>query len=165
MKIGIVSDTHGRVQAVDTMLKIAEPVDLWLHAGDVAEDAEYLARMTGVKTLGVLGNCDWPDGKTPLTRVVDAEEHRIFLAHGHASGIPYTTKFLREEAAFAKADIIVFGHSHQALIRQEEGMLLLNPGSLAKPRDGHQGSFMILTIAQGEEPSAEIRRLPDMIDR
>ena len=31
---------------------------------------------------------------------------------------------------------IVFGHSHQPMIEQVDGLWLLNPGSVGQPRDG-----------------------------
>ena len=48
MKIGIVSDSHGSTNAIDQMLAhpAAQGVTLWLHAGDITPDAEYLAMMT-----------------------------------------------------------------------------------------------------------------------
>ena len=48
MKIGIVSDSHGSTRAIDRMLShpAAEGVTLWLHAGDITPDAEYLAMVT-----------------------------------------------------------------------------------------------------------------------
>ena len=60
MKIGIVSDSHGSTRAIDRMLShpAAEGVTLWLHAGDITPDAEYLAMVTEgkAKVRYVAGN-------------------------------------------------------------------------------------------------------------
>ena len=35
MKIGIVSDTHGNMGAVEAVAEAASDVEIWLHAGDL----------------------------------------------------------------------------------------------------------------------------------
>ena len=51
MKIGIVSDSHGSYSHLDLMLshKDAEQAELWLFAGDIAMDADYLAMVTDIR--------------------------------------------------------------------------------------------------------------------
>ena len=83
MKIGIMSDSHGDRRVIDRAVERAGKVDLWLHAGDCAPDAAYLALVSAVRVENVAGNTDWPDGKTPDEIVVEAAGHRIFLTHGH----------------------------------------------------------------------------------
>ena len=58
MKIGIISDTHNRYQAVEAALAQLETrgVELLLHCGDI-EDAETVWLFPG-KTHFVFGNCD-----------------------------------------------------------------------------------------------------------
>ena len=42
MKIGLISDGHGNAAAIDPGVELAGEFDLWLHAGDMIHDAEYL---------------------------------------------------------------------------------------------------------------------------
>ena len=58
MRIGVMSDSHGNTMAVDRAIELAGSVDCWLHAGDLIEDAEYLAMVTDKKVINVAGNCD-----------------------------------------------------------------------------------------------------------
>ncbi len=45
------------------------------------------------------------------------------------------------------ADILVYGHTHVPEIRQDGGILVLNPGSLTFPRQrGFRPTFIILNI-------------------
>ena len=83
------------------MLKRPEAagVELWLHAGDFTNDAEYLARMSGCEVAMVAGNNDWPRTGMPDSRVLDVAGHRIFLTHGHIYGVGYTTAYLEKAAA------------------------------------------------------------------
>ena len=43
MKIGIMSDSHHDLSAIDDAICLADDVDCWLHAGDSIDDAGYLA--------------------------------------------------------------------------------------------------------------------------
>ena len=133
MKIGIMSDSHGDRRAIDRAVERAGKVDLWLHAGDCAPDAAYLALVSAVRVENVAGNTDWPDGKTPDEIVVEAEGHRIFLTHGHIYGVRSTLEMLVTAAKEAQADIAVYGHTHVA--QEVTGDVhVLNPGSVARPR-------------------------------
>ena len=137
MKIGIVSDSHGDTHAIDAMLARPEVqgVECWLHAGDVAPDAEYLAMLTQRRVYKVAGNCDWPSSRVPDTEVISLAGHRILLAHGHTFGVQYDTDLFLRQAAGEECDIAVYGHTHCAEFLP--GVItLINPGSIARPRDG-----------------------------
>ena len=58
MKIGILSDTHGAIDVVDTVFAMAPDAELWLYAGDVVGDAQYLATIAQTDVRFVPGNCD-----------------------------------------------------------------------------------------------------------
>lgn len=54
---------------------------------------------------------------------------------------------LRELAATAEADAILFGHSHVPLARKVAGVWFINPGSVGRPDDGDpRASYAILTL-------------------
>ena len=82
MKIGLISDTHGNTAAIDQAVELAGEIDLWLHAGDMIHDAEYLDMAYDAKVVNVAGNCDWGNRSVPEEEVVEAEGHRIFLSQG-----------------------------------------------------------------------------------
>ena len=160
MKLGIVSDSHGDTQAIDRMLDRPEAagVELWLHAGDFTNDAEYLARMSGCEVAMVAGNNDWPRTGMPDSRVLDVAGHRIFLTHGHIYGVGYTTAYLEKAAAEQGADIAVYGHTHVAEIAFGE-ITVLNPGSVARPRDDADGSFLLLDLQPDMLPGIRLVRM------
>lgn len=39
---------------------------------------------------------------------------------------------------------VFFGHTHKALVTEEDGIYLVNPGSLSQPRDDSDGSYAIV---------------------
>ena len=148
MKIGIMSDSHGDRRAIDRAVERAGKVDLWLHAGDCVPDAAYLALVSAVRVENVAGNTDWPDGKTPDEIVVEAAGHRIFLTHGHIYGVRSTLEMLVQAAKEAQADIAVYGHTHVA--QEVAGDVhVLNPGSVARPRDEALRASLLLASMSG----------------
>lgn len=161
MKIGIVSDSHGSTRAIDRMLShpAAEGVTLWLHAGDITPDAEYLAMVTEgkAKVRYVAGNSDWPEPGARYDDVVEAAGHRIFLTHGHMYGVRFTTKMLCDAAGESGCDIAVYGHTHVAEISTGH-ITVLNPGSVARPRDAMQGSFLVMELEQGKALACHLIR-------
>jgi putative phosphoesterase len=60
-------------------------------------------------------------------------------------------------AAGADCDVLVFGHTHQPWIHEYGGVLLVNCGSVGKPKDGDpRGAFAVLEgEASGVSPRIE----------
>ena len=160
MRIGIVSDSHGDVRVFNDMLAVpgAAEAELWLHAGDFAPDADDLELLSGRRVVRVLGNCDlFVDGVYDET-VVEVAGHRIFLTHGHLFNVRFDTEMLAEAARKAGADIAVYGHTHIALVEHGD-VTVLNPGSIARPRDEQCGSFMLVDLNAGESPQVNLIRI------
>ena len=166
MIVGLVSDSHGDTAAIDRMLAMpgAKGAECWLHAGDFVVDADYLEMVSGKKVYKVAGNGDWPHNKAPEDLLVELSGFRIMLTHGHEHGVRYGTEILAENALNMGADIAIYGHTHIADITQAAGggnLLILNPGSVSRPRDDSFGSFMLLYLERGREPEADLFRLED----
>lgn len=175
MKVVILSDTHGSTQAVERVFAEQPDAALYLHAGDVLRDADYLATLVGAelnageddetmspRVIGVPGNTDWPDGNQPLARVVCAAGHRILLAHGHSFGVQYTTKFFADAAAESNCDIAVYGHTHVVDVSPGTPITVLNPGSAARPRDAYEPSYMVVELEKGQSPEVKVVRMRDI---
>jgi len=158
MKVGIMSDSHGNTMAIDAALRQAGRVDHWLHAGDCISDAEYLQLASDTAVTMVAGNCDWPGTSVPGEALVERGGHRIFLTHGHLYGVRYTIEALQEAAAERGADVAVYGHTHVADITPG-AVLVLNPGSVARPRDEALGSFLLLELSEGQVPQVKLQRV------
>ena len=107
MKIGIMSDSHHDLSAIDDAICLADDVDCWLHAGDSIDDAGYLADVSKKPVYAVPGNIDWFSTK-PKEILVEIAGKKIFLTHGHKYNVKWTTKYLYEQASKLGADIIVY---------------------------------------------------------
>lgn len=127
--MGVVSDTHLFRQPVPAaVLRAVEGVDLILHAGDILEMAVVEELEEVAPVIAVSGNMDHGDAREllPAKRELELAGYRVGLIHG--SGAPAgITGRLRGE--FEDVDLVVFGHTHQAYNRIEDGVYFFNPGS------------------------------------
>ncbi|MGH7646624.1 MAG: metallophosphoesterase family protein [Gemmatimonadaceae bacterium] len=149
--IGLISDTHGLVRpAVHAALA---GVSLILHAGDVGDDVlDELALIAPVEA--VYGNTDPTDDPRLARELVrDVSGVRIHVSHGHELGQP------RPDALAARyaGDVLVYGHTHRALITRLDTRLVVNPGAAGPRRFNLLPSVARLTIAHG---AAEVVIVP-----
>lgn len=148
MQIGLISDTHmpRRWDKIpDAVPEIFKDVDLILHAGDVGELWVLDALGEIAPTIAVHGNDETDEAQRslPYQQLLTIGGVRILLCHSH---IPDRTQELAsrqddswasklkrrsEQAQAAGAAIYVFGHLHVPLVKEEDGVLLLNPGAIA----------------------------------
>jgi len=150
MRIGLISDTHGllRPEALATLVG----VELILHAGDVGGGAVLAGLRHVAPVHAVWGNVDDP-AQPELDAAVDLEVEgvRIHVSHGHELGSPTPAKLL----ARYDADVIVYGHTHKALIERVGRRLVVNPGAAGPRRFNLRPSVAILRVA-GSRAEAEI---------
>lgn len=156
MIIGLISDTHGQLRA-DVHRSLAG-VDLILHAGDVGGDEILMELGMIAPVRAVFGNTDPPGARGLVERIDDTFGGvRVHVSHGHELRAPRLETLL---AAYDAA-VIVYGHTHAALIhRAEDGRLVVNPGAAGPPRSDVEPSVARLTIENGRA-SAEIVPLRD----
>lgn len=94
----------------------------------------------------------------------DADGRRVLLVHGSPRRI---NEYLFEDrpissfqrlAASSNADIIVFGHTHKPYTRRVDDVLLVNAGSVGKPKDGDwRACYVILDASDATTPVEFIR--------
>ena len=141
--IGLVSDTHGLVR--DGLFEALAGVSHILHAGDVGGRTVLDALSAIAPVQAVYGNVDPIDGLLPQRLETAAGGLSIHVSHGHELGRPTPARLL---AAYA-ADVVVFGHTHQALVERQDGRLVVNPGAAGPRRFDLRPSVARLTIAGG----------------
>ena len=139
--VGLISDTHGQMRQ-DVAAHFAG-VDFIVHAGDVGAGVlEALRQIAPV--FAVSGNVDdRHDPMLPTERTLPAGDLTIHVSHGDELGSP------KPERLFARydADILVYGHTHKALlVRSDDGRLCVNPGAAGPRRFNLLPSVAILTV-------------------
>jgi putative phosphoesterase len=141
--IGLVSDTHGLLR--DGVFEALAGVSQILHAGDVGGRSvlDALERIAPVRA--VYGNVDPPDPPLQAQLQVHAGGLELHVSHGHELGTPTPAKLL----AGYSADVIVYGHTHRALVHREAARLVVNPGAAGPRRFNLRPSVARLTIVNG----------------
>ena len=130
MKVLVISDTHGAANRAFLAHTLSEPVDMIIHLGDGCADAELLREALDVPVMHVAGNCDY-GANAPRERVWECDGKRILLTHGDAYRVKSGLDRIRQRAEEIGADAVLFGHTHHAMLENNPGLLLLNPGALA----------------------------------
>ena len=153
MRLGLIADTHGRVRA--GVYDVFAGVDQILHAGDVG-DAEVLDELeTLARVTAVYGNVDAPlRRRLPQVATLELDGFRFVVTHGDQFGSPEPEAL---KAAFPDADVIVFGHTHRALIRDlPDFTVVINPGAAGPRRFDLAPSVAIMETEAGIPPRARI---------
>lgn len=163
MRIGILSDTHGHLGALERALEVLGPCDRYWHCGDILGYGQEGIRVAEIfRGLGcfipVRGNCDRQadadilDLELPLERILPLDGHLVYLCHGHCFGAEGSVDIARSE----HCTLLVSGHTHIKRLEKRRNFLLLNPGSPAEPRDGipsvaryEDGVFELLDVRDG----------------
>jgi len=143
--VGLISDTHGLLRA--SAMHALDGVELILHAGDVGNRDVLIELGALAPVLAVYGNVD--DIHTPeleAHRWLTREGWPIHVSHGHELGHPTPLGLLRH---YPDANILVFGHTHRALVHRADGTLVVNPGAAGPRRFNVKPSVARLTLAPG----------------
>ena len=155
----LLSDTHGKVSTLEAILQWAnrqqDKPTAAVFLGDGCRDISRAAAATGF-------SCEWKLIKgnnddmfsAPETAVLDFCGHRFFLCHGHRHSIYGGYHKLIAAARIREADAALFGHTHLPHCEYAEGILLVNPGSVGRPRGRAGPTFALIECA---EPSLEVR--------
>ncbi|MGL6173955.1 MAG: metallophosphoesterase family protein [Cellulosilyticaceae bacterium] len=162
MKILVISDTHSRVNRVDMLLKILKEQGIQhiIHAGDHLEDAKEIQRKYPHLTVHMVpGNCDVEGYGPETSKLIQIEDVLIFLTHGHKHNVKYEYEEVWIDAMAHDAKLAIFGHSHSAYKEKKQGIILLNPGSLAEPRDTTMPSFAIIDLEKGNIKDVKVLQL------
>ena len=144
MVIGLISDTHSLVRA--EVFDALKEVALILHAGDVGGRG-VLDELNAIAPVrAVSGNTDVPgDPHLESSIDVDIDGVSIHVSHGHELGSPTPDRLLERY----DADVIVYGHTHRALVERRAERLVVNPGAAGPRRFNLKPSVARLTVARG----------------
>ncbi|MFD3445417.1 metallophosphoesterase [Microbacteriaceae bacterium 4G12] len=147
MKALIVSDSHGLTEELTQLKKMYEgKVDVMIHCGD-SELSFQQPELSGF--VVVKGNCDF--GASFPNEVVEEVKHiRFFATHGHLYNIKMTLQNVLYKAKEVGAHIACFGHSHILGAEVVDGVLLINPGSIALPRSRKEKTYVLLEVTGTE---------------
>lgn len=129
MRILVVSDTHGDLFTLMRAVRSQPAAEIIIHCGDGEAQAEELRlAFPDKKIVAVRGNCDWTS-TLPAVETLRVNGKTIFITHGHLYKVKMTMYNIICAARENKADVVVFGHTHNAMTDYDDGLYILNPGS------------------------------------
>ena len=146
MRIGVFSDSHGDISAARRFFDSLSPLDCIFHLGDCVPDGKKLSKLFSCPLYAVRGNCDFGSDE-PLERIVDLGGKRFLLLHSHQYYFQDALLYRGEEV---HADMVLYGHTHVPDLSADGPRLLLNPGSLSRPRGGSVESCALISL-QGND--------------
>lgn len=206
MRIGVISDIHSNIYALEAVLKDIEKksVNLIVCTGDLVgyhtRGNEVVDLIRERKILTVMGNHDFNiatkeikeslglEGKElekvqilnyalentsleikkflktlPKEIVLEIEGRTIKFVHGSPNSL---TEYLKENSKEAqeamrelKEDILVCGHSHMAYFKEYGKKMLINAGSVGKPKKGVPDSEYVIIDLEKEKISVSIENV------
>lgn len=170
MRILIASDIHGRVQAAkkfDALVLAYRPDRIlllgdYLYNGprngvpndyDPMEVANILNRFAHI-TCGVRGNCDSRVDAQMLR--FPMQDSLVIYLNGYRCDLVHGDLLTSELLDVQRGDILMFGHTHVPMLKKEDGVIYINPGSISFPKQGGPATYAVM-----ENAFLEIRRLDD----
>ncbi|AUM96988.1 TPA: metallophosphoesterase [Clostridium botulinum] len=150
MKIGVISDTHmdKHTSKIEKLIdKSLKDVDLIIHLGDFTSPRVLEKIKKKKKVIGVWGNNDRSGLRQELKEkeIVTLDGYKVGLFHGHGTEkntLDRVYNIFKDD----NVDIILFGHSHQPMIKTKNKTLIINPGSPSKKIRERWFSYVVLTL-------------------
>lgn len=144
MKILVVSDTHGDTYSLKSAINSKKDAEVIIHCGDGNSEFENLRALYPEKHfIGVRGNCDFCCSASNI-ETITLEGKKIFITHGHLYNAKYGLYNLVCAAREAEADLLLFGHTHNPLEDYDDGLHIVNPGSL----HGYSASYAYIDVTE-----------------
>ncbi len=96
------------------------------------------------KIIAIRGNCDSEVDQMVLAFdcmsdyiIIQQQDYKIFLTHGHIYNPENMPKL-------HTGDIFLFGHIHIPVMKQQDGVYILNAGSISLPKQDSHHAYAIL---------------------
>ncbi len=150
MKIAVFADIHGSIDGMNAVLGIVrnEQPDKVVICGDLfsANSRSEIAALTSkidAVTYILRGNNDRECEAALLPAGMDDYavmyhfSRTLFFTHGHVYNKYRIPPILKD------GDILIYGHTHCALLQKFNGLYIANVGSVSCPRDG-MPSYLII---------------------
>lgn len=159
MRLGLLSDSHGRVEPTRraVQLLVQHGAELLIHLGDVGSRG-VIDELVGHPVRVVFGNCDDADDLGEYARCMDLnvdhpmgrltiDGRRVAFTHGHLTGSMM-------EALGEHVDYLLHGHTHELCDQRRGVTRVINPGAL------HRAARYTAAVLDPGADSLEIIEIP-----
>ena len=161
MKLMLAADIHGSAHWAKKIIERleVEEADYLVLLGDLLyhgprnplpeeynpQEVAKLLNNVKNKIIAIRGNCDSEVDQLVLEfpmladyNFIPFENNKIMISHGHI----YDERTLPK--SLEAGDIFIFGHIHVPVLKQENGIHILNPGSVSLPKENHPNTYATL---------------------
>ena len=170
MRILIASDIHGRIKAakrLEALITEYQP-DRVILLGDylyngprngVPDDydpmgtASILNKFAAI-TVGIRGNCDSRVDQTLLR--FRFEDSKVLFINGFRCDLIHGDLLTSDLLDVERGDVLIYGHTHIPVLKKADGVVYINPGSIAFPKGGFPASYAVM-----DGGHVEVRNLDD----
>lgn len=144
MRITVMSDSHRlKSNLFEIVEKHMGSTDLFIFLGDGEDDFDDVTALyRDLRFERVAGNCDWYS-TLPLYKEIMFDGKKVFFSHGHPFRVKHGYDEIIGEARRRGADICLFGHTHTQYTAYDDGLYIMNPGSVAS------GEYGIIDVTPG----------------
>lgn len=158
MKILVVSDIHGSgyyASKIEEILKKENPDklillgDIYYHGPRNPLTKEYnpqkvceILNKNKDIILAVKGNCDAEidemisEFKMEEKIILKENNKILYFTHGNKNNIDILPK--------EEFDVLIYGHFHTGFIKEKDGKIFVNSGSISLPKDNTENSYLII---------------------
>jgi len=159
MKIGVVSDTHGRAGRLAAAIEVfaVRGAQAVVHCGDIGStECVELLGASGMSAYAVAGNMDRHADRlaetaeragvhfaTEIVEVPLEDGQHLVAMHGHDEAV------LSEMILGGQFPYVCHGHTHRARDERIGAARVVNPGALAHPRDPRHPTAAVLDTRAG----------------
>ena len=110
MRILVISDSHGRNDDIEGVLKQVGDIDMMIHCGDVERGDSYIREIADCPVVMVAGNNDYYLD-LPSEEEVRIGDYKVLVTHGHGYYVNSGVDYLREHALEYGYDVVMYGHT------------------------------------------------------
>lgn len=158
MRLLVISDIHGSHYYAKEIKNIfeREKADVLILLGDLYyhgprnplpkdyNPIEVSKELNSLKEYikAVKGNCDAEvdemisEFEMVPNLIIENGGKKIYFTHGHKKNI--------DELPNEDFDVMIYGHYHTGFIKEKDGKIFANPGSLSLPKGGTMNSYLIV---------------------
>lgn len=149
MQVLVISDSHGRGEIVDRIIRRHKDARHIFFLGDKVSDIEDFRYEYTDKTFHIVsGNCDFVS-EYPSFDMVKLEKTDILFCHGHSFDVKSSLSRITAFAENSGCKLALYGHTHIPAIDFKGGVTLVNPGSVSKGRVT-KNTYAIVDITEKE---------------
>ncbi len=144
--------------AYDAKLRDCLPSVLFLVSGN-SDSLKYTANLEAASKIPSLQKNPEKILKFDENLFLNICGSKILLTHGHEFFVDYELSPLSFFTEQNGCGIAVYGHTHVPRVEKVNSALLINPGSVSRPRCGSKKSFAFLTLEKNKTPRVDFMTL------